>query len=113
MVLWEVLCMSCAETFGNFNLKWFAESGHSAHHHLGLGVMGYGVVLFFLIRAFALGNVLMVTALWEGMITVIGAAAAYFILGERFKHPLQWIGVLLAVLAIGMIHWGEHLVQQS
>lgn len=111
MVLFEVLCMSCAETFGNFNLKWFAESGHSAKHHLGLGVLGYGVVLFFLIRAFALKNVLMVTALWEGMITLVGAGAAYFILGERFKHPIQWFGVLLAIIAVIMIHQGEHLTR--
>lgn len=109
MVLFEVLCMSCAETFGNFNLKWFAESGNSASHHLGLGVLGYAVVLFFLVRAFALKNVLMVTALWEGMITIIGAASAYFILGERFHHPIQWLGVALAILAVGMIHIGQHL----
>lgn len=105
MVLFEVLCMSCAETFGNFNLKWFAESGR--HHHLGLGLMGYAAVLFFLVRAFALKNVLMVTALWEGMITIIGAGAAYFILGERFRHPIQWVGVLLALVAVAMIHYGE------
>ena len=109
MVLFEVLCMSCAETFGNFNLKWFAESGNSANHHLGLGILGYGAVLFFLIRAFALKNVLMVTALWEGMITVIGASSAYFILGERFHHPIQWVGVALVILAIGMIHVGQTL----
>ena len=109
MVLFEVLCMSCAETFGNFNLKWFAESGNSAVHHLGFGLLGYGAVLFFLVRAFALKNVLMVTALWEGMITIIGAGAAYLILGERFKHPIQWIGVFMAVVAIGLIHYGEHI----
>lgn len=109
MVLLEVLCMSCAETFGNFNLKWFAESGHTAKHHLGYGLLGYGAVLFFLVRAFALKNVLMVTALWEGMITIIGAGSAYFILGERFHHPVQWLGIILAVLAVFLIHYGEKL----
>ena len=109
MVLLEVFGMSCAETFGNFNLKRFAQSGNSAHHHLGLGILGYAGVLFFLVRAFALKNLLVVTALWEGMITVIGAGAAYFMLGERFKHPVQWLGLVLAILAVMLIHWGEHL----
>jgi multidrug transporter EmrE-like cation transporter len=109
MVLLEVFGMSCAETFGNFNLKRFAQSGNSAHHNLGLGILGYAGVLFFLIRAFALKNLLVVTVLWEGMITVIGAASAYFFLGERFKHPVQWLGLLLAILSVLIIHWGEHL----
>lgn len=43
------------------------------------------------------------------MITIIGAASAYFILGERFHHPIQWLGVALAILAVGMIHIGQHL----
>jgi multidrug transporter EmrE-like cation transporter len=109
MVLLEVLGMSCAETFGNFNLRRFAQSGNSAHSHLGLGILGYAGVLFFLIRAFALKNLLVVTALWEGMITVIGAGTAYFILGERFRHPVQWFGLVLAIVAVMLIQWGENL----
>ena len=109
MVLLEVLAMTFAETFGNMNLRRFAQSGNSAHRHLGFGILGYAGVLFFLIRAFALKNLLVVTALWEGMITVVGAASAYFLLGERFRHPIQWIGLILALVSVMIIQYGENL----
>jgi multidrug transporter EmrE-like cation transporter len=45
----------------------------------------------------------------EGMITVLGAGVAFFMLGERFSHPIQYIGILLAVVAMMMVHLGDKL----
>jgi multidrug transporter EmrE-like cation transporter len=109
MALVNVLMMSCAELFGNCHLKFFAESGNTTHHNLLLGMLGYGLVLFFLIRSFTHANMLYVSALWEGMITILGAGVAFFILGERFKHPIQWVGLVLALVAVLMVHFGEKL----
>lgn len=106
--LLTVLAMSIAEIFGNFHLKNFAAS--NKHHNLLCGVMGYCGVLYFLIRSFALGGTLLwVSAMWEGMITVLGAGVAFFILGERFSHPVQYIGLLLGVIAMLMVHFGDKL----
>jgi multidrug transporter EmrE-like cation transporter len=109
MALVNVLAMSCAEIFGNCHLKFFAESGNTNKHNLAFGMMGYAVVLFFLIRSFSHANMLYVSALWEGMITILGAGVAFFILGERFKHPIQWVGLVLALVAVLMVHFGERL----
>jgi multidrug transporter EmrE-like cation transporter len=43
------------------------------------------------------------------MITILGAGVAFFILGERFKHPIQWVGLVLALVAVLMVHFGEKL----
>ncbi|NBX48789.1 hypothetical protein EBT25_02395 [bacterium] len=108
MSLAHVFAMSLAEIFGNFHLKTFAAS--NSHHNLICGVMGYCGVLYFLVRSFALGgSLLWVSAMWEGMITLLGAGVAFFILGERFKHPIQYIGLLLGIVAMLMVHFGDHL----
>lgn len=109
MALWSVLAMSCAELFGNCHLKFFADSGNSTHHNLMLGFLGYAGVLFFLIKSFTKANMLYVSAMWEGMITILGAGVAFFLLGERFKHPIQWVGLLLACVAVLMVHFGESM----
>jgi multidrug transporter EmrE-like cation transporter len=113
MALVNVLAMSCAELFGNCHLKFFAESGNSTKHNLAFGIIGYAAVLFFLVRSFNHANMLYVSALWEGMITILGAAVAFFILGERFKHPIQWVGLVLACVAVLMVHFGERLARGS
>jgi multidrug transporter EmrE-like cation transporter len=111
MSLAHVLAMSIAETFGNFHLKNFAAS--NSHHNLLCGVMGYCGVLYFLVRSFALGgSLLWVSAMWEGMITVLGAGFAFFVLGERFNHPIQYFGIFLAVIAMILVHLGDDMFKQ-
>jgi multidrug transporter EmrE-like cation transporter len=106
MALVTVFAMSVAEIFGNFHLKTFAAS--NSKHNLVCGVMGYCGVLYFLIRSFALGgSLLWVSAMWEGMITVMGAGVAFFVLGERFSHPIQYIGLLMGIVAMLMVHFGD------
>jgi multidrug transporter EmrE-like cation transporter len=49
---------------------------------------------------------LYVGAMWEGMVTVIGSLVAYFILGERFAHWSQYLGLVLAVVAMILVQRG-------
>jgi multidrug transporter EmrE-like cation transporter len=110
MSLAHVLAMSVAETFGNVHLKNFAASNN--HHNLFCGIAGYCGVLYFLVRSFALGgSLLWVATMLEAGITLMGTLFAFFVLGERFKHPIQYIGVLFCVLAILMIHHGHNLAK--
>jgi multidrug transporter EmrE-like cation transporter len=111
MSLAHVLAMSIAETFGNFHLKNFAAS--NSHHNLFCGIAGYCGVLYFLVRSFALGgSLLWVSAMWEGMITVLGAGFAIFVLGERFSHPIQYFGIFLAIVAMILVHLGDDLFKR-
>ena len=110
MSLAHVLAMSLAEIFGNFHLKTFA--GNNSHHNLFCGIAGYCGVLYFLVRSFALGgSLLWVSTMLEAGITLTGTLFAFFVLGERFKHPVQYIGVLFCVLAVLMIHHGDKLAK--
>jgi multidrug transporter EmrE-like cation transporter len=111
MSLAHVLAMSVAETFGNFHLKNFAAS--NSHHNLFCGIAGYCGVLYFLVRSFALGgSLLWVSAMWEGMITVLGAGFAIFVLGERFSHPIQYFGIFLAIVAMMLVHLGDDMMNK-
>jgi multidrug transporter EmrE-like cation transporter len=110
MSLAHVLAMSIAEVFGNVHLKNFAAS--NSHHNLFCGIAGYCGVLYFLVRSFALGgSLLWVSTMLEAGITLSGTLFAFFVLGERFEHPIQYMGVLFCVLAILMIHHGHKLVK--
>lgn len=109
MSLAHVFAMSLAETFGNFHLKNFAAN--NSHHNLFCGIAGYCGVLYFLVRSFALGgSLLWVSAMWEGMITVLGAGFAIFVLGERFSHPIQYFGIFLAIVAMMLVHLGDDMM---
>jgi multidrug transporter EmrE-like cation transporter len=108
MSIAHVFAMSVAEIFGNFHLKNYAST--SKRNNLLCGLFGYCGVLYFLVRSFALGgSLLWVSAMWEGMITVLGAGVAYFLLGERFSHPVQYLGILVGILAMVMVHFGDRL----
>ena len=87
--------MTAAELFGNAHLKWFAENG--SHHHLGIGVLAWGLVLALLIKSLAQKSMMWTCIMWEAMIVIGGALVAYFVFGERFNHWIQWLGILLAV----------------
>lgn len=104
MALVNILMMSLAETFGNVHFKWFAKSNQ--HHHLLGGLVGYIGVMYFLIQSFSSESLMYVSAMWEGMITVLGALVAYFFLGERFSSPVQYLGIVFGLMGMLMVHAG-------
>ena len=95
--------MTASELFGNAHLKWFAERGH--HHHLSLGILAYGIVLFFLIKSLSSQSMMWTCIMWEAMIVIGGALTAYFVFGEKFTHWVQWLGVLFALGAALCINY--------
>ena len=107
MTLLNVAAMTVAEIWGNTHFKWYTT--HKRWDLFWKGVLGYLGVIYFLVQSLAAQDMLWVTAMWEGMITVMGAGASVFILGESFNHWIQWVGLSLGVVAMGMVHIGEHL----
>ena len=107
MTLLNVCCMTLTEIFGNFNIQRYAQTNR--YKDLFLGILGYIGVIYFLIKSFGHGNMLWVGAMWEGMIIVLSSAFAYFYLGERFHHPVQYFGIFLGLLAMCCVHYGGHL----
>lgn len=107
MSLIHVFAMSCAEIYGNTNLKLFTQT--NSHRHLMGGILGYIGVIFFLIKSLMGGGLMYVSIMWEAMITILGSLVAYFYLNERFDHWVQYLGVVMALLAMGLVHYGGKL----
>jgi len=104
MSLLNVAFMTISEIWGNANFKLFTMD--RGHHHLYAGILGYIGVLFFLVKSLSVGSLLWVTAMWEGMIVVIGSLVAVFVLGENFESPIQWVGVGLGIVSMLLVHLG-------
>jgi multidrug transporter EmrE-like cation transporter len=107
MTLLNVCLMTVTEIFGNFNIQRYAKSNKT--QDLLLGILGYVGVIYFLTKSFNHGNMLWVGAMWEGMIIVLGSAFAYFYLEERFHHPVQYFGIILGLLAMCCVNYGEQI----
>ena len=95
--LWVVI-LSIIEIFGDFQLRFYAQSG--ALKNLGLGIIGYAGVVFALIKSLQLNNVLFVNAVWDGTSGLLESAAAYYILGDRFKTTGQYVGILFIFVGL-------------
>ena len=108
MTILNILCMSIAEIFGNRSIQNYSQSRKM--RDLILGLLGYIVVIYFLYKSFGQGNMMWVSTMWQGMIIVLGSAFAYFYIGERFTHPLQYVGVLLGLLAMFCVSYGDSKV---
>jgi multidrug transporter EmrE-like cation transporter len=95
MGIYTIGLLSISEIFGDFALKKFANDGGTKH--LVYGILGYVGVIFFLIASLKGSNVMMVNAAWDGVSALIESLAAFFVLGERFSDPNQYIGLGLIV----------------
>ena len=103
MTILNIMFMTAAELFGNAHLKWYADNGK--HHHLGLGVLAWLVVLVFLVQSLSKQSLMWTCVMWEAMIVLGGALTAYLIFDEKFTHWIQWLGVLLALGAAVCINY--------
>ena len=99
MSLVNLAGLTLAEIIGDFQLKFFARD-HQLGNLFG-GLTGYAGVIFFLIRSLTQGNVMYVNGMWDGLSGVLEAAAAYFILGERFTTWHQYLGLVL--ITVGLV----------
>ena len=95
----NILMLSLFEILGDFQFKLFARQGKLAN--FGSGLFGYSGVIYFLITALKQGNVLWVNGMWDGVSGLLESLAAFFILGERFDHWSQYLG--LVMITIGLV----------
>lgn len=101
MSLSDLVALSAIEVFGDFNLRWYAETNRPLY--LGYGVLGYAGVVFYLIKCLRSGNVLYVNGMWDGISGVIESLAAYLVLGDRLDKPEQYLGLLLTTVGIYLL----------
>ena len=98
MSLPEIVALSCVEIIGDFGFKQFANNGGIIPFTI--GTLGYVGVIGMLIVALQHSTIMMVNGAWDGISGLMESAAAYVFLGERFHHPLQYLGLIL--IAVGL-----------
>jgi len=94
----EIVPLCLAEIVGDTGYKWFANKGGAAN--FGMGTVGYVGVVYFLIRSLQGSSLLVVNTAWDGLSTVIEDLYAFFILGERYEHWIQYVGLLFVVVGL-------------
>lgn len=108
MSLADVGALSLAEVVGDFGFKSFARGGGQAA--FAQGTMGYIGVIYFLIRSLRVGNVLYVNGMWDGVSAVLESAVAYLVFGERLTNPIQYVGLLVVIAGIFMLHAPDNAI---
>ena len=103
MATLNVFMATLAEIVGDFGYKEFARKGTSKGFLQGSA--GYVGVIYFLIQSLKTGNVLFVNGMWDGISGLLESLAAYFILGERFNHPMQYVAVAFITAGLVMLRY--------
>lgn len=96
-----VTMLSIVEIYGDFSLRFYAQTNNSAY--LAHGIAGYVGVVYFLIQSLRLKNVLYVNGLWDGISGLLESAAAYVFLGDRLNKPAEYLGLALTVVGVFLL----------
>ena len=105
MAFTDIFLLAGIEIFGDFNLRWYAQS--NALHYLYKGIGAYIGVVYFLIRSLRTDNVLFVNNVWDGLSSLIESVAAYYYLGDRLTSIQQYIGVVFVIIGVALMKIGR------
>jgi len=97
----DILALATVEVYGDFNLRWFAQS--NSLQYLWRGIAGYIGVVYLLIRSLRSNNVLYVNGLWDGLSGIIESLAAYYYLGDRLTSTQQYVGLIMTVAGVALM----------
>lgn len=100
----DIVGLAAIEVYGDFNLRWYAQT--DALHFLLKGIAGYVGVVFMLVRSLRENNVLYVNGLWDGLSGLIESIAAFYILGDRLKSNQQYVGLIMTVAGVALMKMG-------
>lgn len=101
MSLQEIMLLSMTEIIGDYGLKEFANKGGIIPLSVGIG--GYIGVIWMLIVSLQGSTILMVNGAWDGMSAIVESLFAYAVLGERFHHSLQYVGLFFIIVGVYLL----------
>jgi len=105
MGILDIVALATVEVFGDFNLRWYAQT--NSLPFLWKGLAGYVGVVYLLIRSLRANNVLYVNGLWDGVSGLIESLAAYYYLGDRLTSTQQYVGLIMTVAGVALMKMGE------
>ena len=97
----DIVLLSVVEIFGDFNLRWYAQSNQFSY--LVYGIFGYIGVIYYLVKSLRSDNVLYVNGMWDGVSGIVESMAAYLVLGDRLEKPMHYIGLLMVSAGIYLL----------
>lgn len=101
---WTVVLLSIVEIYGDFSLRFYAQTNKLIW--LLHGLVGYAGVVWLLIVSFKFKNVLYVNGMWDGVSGLVGSAAAYVMLGDRLEKTSQYGGLVLIIAGVFLLKNG-------
>lgn len=104
MSLAIIVALSLAEIIGDTQLKFYARTGQSSH--FSFGIAAYAAVIFLLIKALKMGNIIYVNGMWDGTSALLETLFAFFILKETMNTKYQYMGITLIIAGIYLLHMG-------
>jgi multidrug transporter EmrE-like cation transporter len=94
----DIVPLCLAEIVGDTGYKWFANSGGAVN--FGIGTAGYVAVVYFLIRSLQGSTLIVVNTAWDGLSTIIEDSYAFIVLGERYEHWIQYVGLVFVIIGL-------------
>jgi len=101
---WVVVLLSIVEVYGDFSLRFYAQTNKLIW--LLNGLVGYAGVVWLLIVAFKFKNVLYVNGMWDGVSGLVESLAAFIILGDRLEKSSQYGGIVLIIIGVMLLKNG-------
>jgi multidrug transporter EmrE-like cation transporter len=101
---WLVILVSIVEIYGDFSLRFYAQSGHLSW--LLHGILGYAGVVGLLVATFKFKNVLYVNGIWDGASGLLESLAAFIILGDRLEKTSQYFGIVFIIVGVVLLKNG-------
>ena len=101
---WMVVALSVVEIYGDFALRFYAQTNKLIW--LLHGLVGYAGVVWLLIVSFKFKNVLYVNGMWDGVSGLIESLAAFVVLGDRLEKKSQYLGIILIIAGVVLLKNG-------
>ena len=98
---WHIVALSVIEIYGDFSLRFFAQTNSTKW--LVHGLLGYAGVVYMLIRSFKFKNVLYVNGMWDGVSGITESIASYVFLGDRLETPTEYLGLVLIISGVALM----------
>ena len=96
-----IMALVIIEVYGDFALRFYAQT--SELKYLAHGTFGYLLIIYFLVKALQLKNVMYVNRMWDGISCVVESIAAYYFLGETLNSCWEYIGFVMIIIGIYLL----------
>ena len=101
MSLLNISMLTLTEIFGDMSFQKYVITNDLSF--FSMGIVGYTLVIYYLLKSLKQANILRVNLLWDGTSALIETLAAIVILKQSFEHFSQRIGAIMIISGLFLI----------